>query len=104
MTTPIISHTPLEHANGMDYRNGILTELKRATDSVLYNRQHNWMLFTSLTLMMAKRLDQKEKTGTVHVLIIILVIIIRVQWNLSIPDTIGTAQSVLIKEVSSFQR
>ena len=27
-----------------------------------------------------------------------------VQWNLSIVDTIGIAQSVLIKEVSSFQR
>ena len=27
-----------------------------------------------------------------------------IQWNLSILDTIGTAQSVLIKEVSSFQR
>ena len=26
-----------------------------------------------------------------------------VQWNLSNPDTIGTAQSVLIIEVSSFQ-
>ena len=31
-------------------------------------------------------------------------VLIHVQWNLSIPDTIGTAQSVLIKEVSSFQR
>ena len=47
----------------MDYCNGVLTELKQVSEGVLYNRQHNWMLFSSLTLMMAKKLNQKEKTG-----------------------------------------
>ena len=40
----------------------------------------------------------------VCVCVCIINVLLVVQWNLSIVDTIGTAQNVLIKEVSSFQR
>lgn len=54
----------VEHSKGLDYCNGLLTEVKEKTsEGTLYNRQHNWLLFSSFTLMMANRLNQKEKTG-----------------------------------------
>ena len=52
-----------ELVQGQEYCDGILIPDK-VSDGVLYNRQHSWLLFSSLALSMAQKLtEDKPKSG-----------------------------------------
>ena len=64
--TPLPFSSPAEHAKGMHYKDGILTKMGDANELMVYHQHHCWILFTSLTLTLAKTLNYSKTSRLGH--------------------------------------